>query len=167
MHHWQSIVSEICPSYVSFFFSLSGYKSATCSLINSHTFSRANTVENRTQYLWTSHYNDVIMGAMASQITSHASVYSLIRCWSKKTSKLRVTGFCAGNSPATGDFPAQRASNAENVSIWWRHHGSHVYCWITSYVSCNYELISRNYKLVVIKKWPCRNYEIVRRDYES
>ena len=23
----------------------------------------------------------------------------------------------------TGEFPAQRASNAENVSIWWRHHG--------------------------------------------
>ena len=22
----------------------------------------------------------------------------------------------------TGQFPAQRASNAENVSIWWRHH---------------------------------------------
>ena len=21
-----------------------------------------------------------------------------------------------------GEFPAQRASNAENVSIWWRHH---------------------------------------------
>ena len=44
------------------------------------------------------------------------------RCISKKTSKLRVTGICAGNSPATGEFPAQRASNAENVSIWWRHH---------------------------------------------
>ena len=42
---------------------------------------------------------------------------------SKKTSKLRVTGLCAGNSPGTGEFPAQRASNAENVSIWWRHHG--------------------------------------------
>ena len=41
---------------------------------------------------------------------------------SKKTSKLRVTGLCAGNSPMTGEFPAQRASNAENVSIWWRHH---------------------------------------------
>ena len=40
----------------------------------------------------------------------------------KKTSKLRETGLCAGNSPATGEFPAQRASNAENVSIWWRHH---------------------------------------------
>ena len=41
---------------------------------------------------------------------------------SKKTSKRRVTGLCAGNSPATGEFPAQMASNAENVSIWWRHH---------------------------------------------
>ena len=27
-----------------------------------------------------------------------------------------------GNSPGTGEFPAQRASYAENVSIWWRHH---------------------------------------------
>ena len=41
---------------------------------------------------------------------------------SKKTSKLRVTCLCAGNSPETGKFPAQMASNAENVSIWWRHH---------------------------------------------
>ena len=41
---------------------------------------------------------------------------------SKKTSKLRVTGLCEGNSPVTGEFPAQRASNAENISIWWRHH---------------------------------------------
>ena len=29
---------------------------------------------------------------------------------------------CAGNSPLTGEFPAQRASIAEIVSIWWRHH---------------------------------------------
>ena len=41
---------------------------------------------------------------------------------SKKTSKLRVTGLCAGNSPGAGEFPAQMASYAENVSIWWRHH---------------------------------------------
>ena len=46
----------------------------------------------------------------------------LIRRISKKTSKLRVTGLCVGNSPGTGEFPAQMASNAENVSIWWRHH---------------------------------------------
>ena len=41
---------------------------------------------------------------------------------SKKTSKLCVTGLCAGNSLVTGQFPAQMASNTENVSIWWRHH---------------------------------------------
>ena len=46
----------------------------------------------------------------------------LFRHRSKKTSKLRVTGLCAGNSPGTGEFPAQMASNTENVSIWWRHH---------------------------------------------
>ena len=69
-------------------------------------------------------YNDVIMSVMASQITSLTIVYSTVysRRRSKKTSKLRVTGLCVGTSPETGEFPAQRASNAENVSIWWRHH---------------------------------------------
>ena len=44
------------------------------------------------------------------------------RCRSNKTSKLCVTGLCAGNSPVIGEFPAQKTSNVENVSIWWRHH---------------------------------------------
>ena len=48
----------------------------------------------------------------------------LFRRRSKKTSTHRVTGLCVGNSPATGEFPAQRASNAENVTIWWRHQAS-------------------------------------------
>ena len=44
---------------------------------------------------------------------------------SKKTSKPRVTGLCARNSPGTGEFSAQMASNAENVSYtstvyWWK-----------------------------------------------
>ena len=46
----------------------------------------------------------------------------LFRRTSKKTSKLRVTGLCKGNSPLTGECPSQRASDAENVFIWWRHH---------------------------------------------
>ena len=46
----------------------------------------------------------------------------LFRCRSKKTSKLHVTGLCAGNSLVTGEFLAQMASNTENISIWWRHH---------------------------------------------
>ena len=48
---------------------------------------------------------------------------------SKKTSKLRVTGLCARNSPGTGEFAAQLVSNAENISIWWRYHELwDVYC---------------------------------------
>ena len=71
-----------------------------------------------------SHYDDVTMRLMASQSTSLTIVYSTVYSGAdkKKTSKLRVTGLCAGNSPGTGEFPAQMASNAENVSIWWRHH---------------------------------------------
>ena len=40
----------------------------------------------------------------------------------KKKIKLRVIGLCEGNSLVTGEFPVQRVSNAENVSIWRRHH---------------------------------------------
>ena len=59
------------------------------------------------------------MGAVASQITSLTIVYSTIHSAQiKETSKLRVTGICAGNSPVTGEFPAQMASNAENAFIW-------------------------------------------------
>ena len=52
----------------------------------------------------------------------HCLLNSLFGRRSKKTSKLRVTGLWVGNSPGTGEFPAQMASNAENVSIWWRLH---------------------------------------------
>ena len=51
------------------------------------------------------------MGAMVSQITSLSSVYSTV-----------YSGADQKNSPGTGEFLAQMASNAENVSIWWRHH---------------------------------------------
>ena len=53
----------------------------------------------------------------------HYLLNRLFRRRSKKTSKLRVTGLCACNSPVTGELHTQRASNVENVSIWWRHHG--------------------------------------------
>ena len=52
----------------------------------------------------------------------HCLFNRLFGCRSTKTSKLRVIGLCAGNSLGTGEFPAQMASNAENASIWWRHH---------------------------------------------
>ena len=83
----------------------------------------------------------------------------LFRCRSKKTSKLRVTGLCAGNSPVTGEFPAQRASNAENVSIWC-HHGSSVSVALADRVTthhlqwCELSLSSRENLIVC---W-CINY---------
>ena len=67
------------------------------------------------------HYDDVLMSTMASLIIGFL-LNSLCRHRSKETSKLRVTGLCEGNSPLTGEFPSQRASDAVNVSIWWRHY---------------------------------------------
>ena len=55
-------------------------------------------------------------------VSNHQPHDCLLRRRSKKTPKLGVTGLCEGNSPVTGEFPAQRASNVENVSIWWRYH---------------------------------------------
>ena len=48
----------------------------------------------------------------------------LIQVQMKKTSKLRITEFYEGNSTVTGEFPAQRASNVENVFVWWYHNSS-------------------------------------------
>ena len=64
------------------------------------------------------------MDAIASQITSLTIVYSTVYLDAdqRKKSLLRVIGLCVGNSPETGEFTAQMASNAEDVSIWWRHH---------------------------------------------
>ena len=59
-------------------------------------------------------------------VSNHRRLYCLLdrlfRQRSKKTSNLHITGLCAGNSAVTGEFPAQMASNTENVSISWRHH---------------------------------------------
>ena len=59
------------------------------------------------------HYIDVIMTTMASQITSFTVVYSTV--YSDADQRKH-------QSSASLAFPTQRASNAENVSIWWRHH---------------------------------------------
>ena len=58
------------------------------------------------------HYGDIIMGAIASQITSLMVVYSTV--YSDADQRKHQSSA----SPGTGEFPAQKASNAENVSIW-------------------------------------------------
>ena len=64
------------------------------------------------------------MGAIASLITSLTIVYSTVYLDTdqrKHQSSASLT-FCVGNSPGTGEFPAQMASDMENVSIWWLRH---------------------------------------------
>ena len=56
------------------------------------------------------------MCAMASQITSLNIVYSTVYSGADKKKHQ------SSASPVTGEFPAPMASNAENVSIWRRHH---------------------------------------------
>ena len=69
------------------------------------------------------HYSDIIMSAVASQITNISIVCHSFKRRSKKAQKLCVTGLCEGNPPVTDGFSSQRASNAENISIPWLHHG--------------------------------------------
>ena len=63
------------------------------------------------------------MGVMASQITSLTIVYSTVYSGAdqRKHQSSASLAFVRTNSPVTGEFPAQMASNAENFSIWWHH----------------------------------------------
>ena len=69
------------------------------------------------------HYIDVIMTTMASQITSLAVVYSTVYSDAdqRKCQSSASLAFVWGIHRDRW-IPAQRASHAENVSIWWRHH---------------------------------------------
>ena len=70
------------------------------------------------------HNNGVIMGTIASQITSLTIIYSKVYSDAdqRKHQSSASLAFVWGNSSVTGEFPAQMASNAENVSLWWCHH---------------------------------------------
>ena len=69
------------------------------------------------------------MSEMASQITNHKIVYSTVYSGTdqRKHQSSVSLALCAGNSPVTGEFPAQMANNLENVSIWWCHHALCLY----------------------------------------
>ena len=124
--HEQVVVLSIQPRFVK----ECPYFPATISIHFRYTYSKilygvylVHKREKNTSNKWSTlrwHHNG---GDSVSNNQPHDCLLNrLFRRRSKKTSKLRVTGLCAGNSPGTGEFPAQMASNAENVSIWWRHH---------------------------------------------
>ena len=101
------------------------------------------------------HYRDVIMGAISSQINSFTIVYSTVYSGAdqRKHQGSAPLAFW-GNSSVTGEFPAQMASNAENVSIWWRHHVLWFFCY-----SCTHTLRSflTGTEIMIVPvpvKWP-------------
>ena len=63
------------------------------------------------------------MGAIASQITSLTIVYSTVYSDADQR-KHQSSALLAFVREFTGDrwIPRTNGSNAENVSIWWRHH---------------------------------------------
>ena len=64
------------------------------------------------------HYGNVIMGAIVSEITSLMIVYSTVYSDADQRKHQSSTSLAF----VTGEFPTQMASNVENDSIWWRHH---------------------------------------------
>ena len=64
------------------------------------------------------------MSSMASQITSLTIIYSTVYSGTdqRKHQSSALLAFVRGIHRGPVNFPAQMASNAENVSIWWRHH---------------------------------------------
>ena len=65
-----------------------------------------------------SHYSDAIMSTIAYQITSLTIVCLTVYSGADQ----RKHQSSASLAFVTGEFPTQRASNAETVSIWWHHH---------------------------------------------
>ena len=69
------------------------------------------------------HYSDFIMSEMASQIISVSMVCSTVfRAQFKENIKAPRRWPLWGEFTGDRWIPPQRSSNAENVSIWWRHH---------------------------------------------
>ena len=60
-----------------------------------------------------------------------------------------------GEFSGTGEFPAQRASYAENVSIWWRHHGTTRYMCFVFFHSLSRSLViwRQRSKRILVKLW--------------
>ena len=99
-------------------------------------------------------------------ISNHQRHNCLLNCQfmrrSKKTSKLHITGLCEGNSLVTGEIPSQRASYAENVSIWPAPLGagpsaSKV---MAKLISCICKELSIK-GLILLNAWPWGNYKFL------
>ena len=103
------------------------------------------------------HYNDVTMGAIASQITSLTIVHSnVIQTQIKENIKAPhhwplFAGKTPGTGEFTGEFPHKWPVTRNFFSIWWRHHRLYQYIYnfmlaTTVFVPPPCTLYSRWYK---------------------
>ena len=111
----------------------------TCAYLGSNRIQHSETsmlLENNKSLQWCDNedcgVNNRRLQCLFSRVLRHTS---------KKTSTLRATGALWGESTVDRWIPLTRASNAENISISWRHHLMYVYvcihlfeafCWIRS-----------------------------------
>ena len=87
------------------------------------------------------HYSDVIMSLMVSQITGVSIVCPTVWSGTDQRKHQSFASLAFVRPTVTGGFPSQRASKAENVSIWWRHHGLF---WVCRLISENIFGIKKN-----------------------
>ena len=102
------------------------------------------------------HYRYDIMSEMASQITDISIIYTTVCSGADQRKHQSSVALAFVKEKFTGDrwIPAQRTSNTENDSIWWRHQGtrpcfSKKMAGITALVQGHYSwfqiMLSRNY----------------------
>ena len=61
-------------------------------------------------FLWSLQFRNNERDGISNHQPNHCLLNRLFRRRSMKTSKLHITDLCVGNSPVTGEFPAQMAS---------------------------------------------------------
>ena len=89
------------------------------------------------------HHSDVIMGAMASEITGVSIVYSNGCSGADQRKHQSFASLAFVRGPVTNEFPAQRANNVENISIWWLHRVDGL-LWVDIWKDINLRFLALN-----------------------
>ena len=112
-----------------------------------------NCFEETSKYITVTVWHHNEFDGVSNHWCIHCLLNHLFWCRSKKTSKLRVTGLCGGNSQVTIEFPIPKPSNAENVSICWHHHDIHIYKSFLSTELVQVAKIQRSFYPIQIVPW--------------
>ena len=116
---WPHITDQQCKSIRTFSMHFISICSVYVNLKNTSLYCRSSCLDISMSLRW----RHIEPDGVSNHQPYDCLLKRLFRRRLKEIPKLRVTGLCAENAPVTDEFPAQRASNAEYFSIWWRHHG--------------------------------------------